>query len=154
MGPHALATSRSTATAIEVAAAEAANGVIDAAEEYRLVGIQPGTGRLIRAVACRARRRVYGNVVAGAAAGRGGWLRVSGGFPSRFRPSGHAGQLMARHGAVPPGRDIRMPSFATLIPASVRRWIWLPAPHQRRVRSEHAPIRRRGTAPQGKDFRK
>src|SRR5215472_9375542 len=36
-------------------------------------------------------------------------------------------QLMARHGAVPPGRDIRMPSFATLIPASVRRWIWLPA---------------------------
>ena len=35
--PHALATSRGTATAIEVAAAEATNGVIDAAEEYRLV---------------------------------------------------------------------------------------------------------------------
>jgi hypothetical protein len=37
VGPHALATSRSTATAIEVAAAEAANGGIDAAEEHRLV---------------------------------------------------------------------------------------------------------------------
>jgi hypothetical protein len=34
--PHALATSRSTATAVEAAAAEAANGVIGAAEEYRL----------------------------------------------------------------------------------------------------------------------
>jgi hypothetical protein len=36
------ATSRSTATAIEVAAAEAANDVIDAAEEYRLYSARHG----------------------------------------------------------------------------------------------------------------
>src|SRR5262249_35326052 len=64
---------------------------------------------------------------------RGGYVGLSGAFQSRFRPSGHAGQLMARHGAVPPGRDIRMPSFATLGPASVHRWIWLPATASARV---------------------
>jgi hypothetical protein len=32
---------------------------------------------------------------------------------------------MARHGAA--REDIRMPSFATLGPASVHRWIWPPA---------------------------
>jgi hypothetical protein len=51
-----------------------------------------------------------------------------------------------------------MPSFATLGPASVRRWIWLPAAVclvvAPRVISARADQGAGGTAPQGKDFRK